>query len=231
MKKWLDTLAEVPLFESIAIRDLQALLQCLGSRIAEYTKGEYLCLAGEKLTEVGILLSGSLQILRDDAAGNRLIVDDLTASSLFGEAFVCAGVDKIPVTILATEDSTVMYIQLKRILTVCSSSCFFHGTMIANLLKIIAQKNIILNNKILLLSQRSIREKIIAFLLMQVEKNNDTTFEIPFSRNELADFLCVDRSALSRELSKMQNEGLIKYHRNLFSLNLDLINEADYEHL
>jgi CRP-like cAMP-binding protein len=231
MDRQRDILLKVSLFENINKNDLNSLMSCLGTRQMRYSKGDYLWLAGDHLTEVGILLEGSLQILRDDAAGNRLIVDDLYPGSLFGEAFVCAGVEKSPVTVLAAEDSSILFIQLKRITTLCSSACVFHSTLIANLLKIIAKKNMVLNNKIHLLSQRTIREKIITYLLMQVEKHNQPYFNIPFTRHELADFLCVDRSALSRELGKMQEDGLIRFRKNQFAVDLNLIHGAEYEHI
>ncbi|WP_340147270.1 Crp/Fnr family transcriptional regulator [Ruminiclostridium josui] len=177
-----------------------------------------LLLAGDKVSSVGIILSGSAQIVKEDIMGNRNIVSEIGVADMFGEAFACANVSKSPVTVLTTTGCTVMYIKFSRIITTCSSACSFHTMLISNMLSLIAQKNIFLNNKIDILSQRSIREKLMAYFSMQIQKSGKNRFRIPFSRDELADFLCINRSALSRELSKMKQENILDFDRNEFEI-------------
>lgn len=218
MKNHLPLLKSIPLFEEIREEDLNFLLQCLDSSVKSYPKESILYLAGSKVTQVGILLSGELQVIREDIAGNRTILTELTPGDLFGETFVCAEIDKSPVTVLATMPSEVMMIQFRHMITTCHSGCSFHTKLIENMMKTLARKNIYLNSKIQILSQRSTREKIMEYLMLQAERTEKTQFSIPYSRNELADFLCVDRSAMSRELSKMQDDGLILVEKNKFQL-------------
>lgn len=218
MKNHLPLLKNIPLFEEISEEDLNFLLQCLDSSVKSYPKDSILYLAGSKVTQVGILLSGELQVIREDIAGNRTILTELTPGDLFGETFVCAEIDKSPVTVLATMPSEVMMIRFRHMITTCHSGCSFHTKLIENMMKTLARKNIYLNSKIQILSQRSTREKIMEYLMLQAEREEKTRFSIPYSRNELADFLCVDRSAMSRELSKMQDDGLILVEKNKFQL-------------
>lgn len=218
MKNYLPLLRTVPLFEEISEEDLNFLLQCLDSSVKSYPKDSILYLSGSKVTQVGILLSGELQVIREDIAGNRTILTELMPGDLFGETFVCAEIDKSPVTVLATIPSEVMMIQFRHMITTCNSGCSFHTKLIENMMKILARKNLYLNSKIQILSQRSTREKIMEYLMLQAKRTEKTRFSIPYSRNELADFLCVDRSAMSRELSRMQQDGLIQVDKNKFQL-------------
>lgn len=217
MKNKLKILENVKLFENVG-ENLEAMLQCLGSEEKNYVKGEIIILTGNPVSSVGILLSGEIQIIQEDYLGNRSILTELKPGHIFGETFACAGVTESPVTVLATEDSTVLFIGVSRIITTCPSSCRFHNQLIENLLKILARKNMLLNGKNQLLSQRTIRDKVLSYLSLQAEKKGNLQFEIPFTRNELADFLCVDRSALSRVLSILKTEGVIDYKKKQFKL-------------
>lgn len=218
MKNYLPLLRTVPLFEEISEEDLNFLLQCLDSSVKSYPKDSILYLSGSKVTQVGILLSGELQVIREDIAGNRTILTELMPGDLFGETFVCAEIEKSPVTVFATTPCEVMMIQFRHMITTCNSGCSFHTKLIENMMKILARKNLYLNSKIQILSQRSTREKIMEYLMLQAKRTEKTRFSIPYSRNELADFLCVDRSAMSRELSRMQQDGLIQVDKNKFQL-------------
>lgn len=218
MKKYLDILKNVSLFQNIEFENLEAMLGCLGTRKQEYETGSIIILAGDKIQDVGIVIKGTVQIIKEDIMGNRAIISKLSESDIFSETLACAAVEESPVTVMALTPATVLFIGVKRIITTCSSSCIFHTTLVSNLLKVIAEKNIYLTTKINILSQRTIREKILTYLTMQADKAGSLIFSIPFNRGELADFLSVDRSALSRELTNMQNEGLIDYHKNNFKL-------------
>ncbi len=224
MKKYYGLLKKVTIFENIDESQFDSLLGCLGGKTQEYNKNEVIFMAESRLTSVGIILSGSAQIVKEDIMGNRTIMSELSEGDMFGEAFACANIGQIPVTVLTTTGCKVLFIQFNRIVTTCSSACSFHTTLIKNMLQLIAQKNILLNNRMDILSQRTTREKLIAYLTMQMKKHGKNKFKIPFSRDELADFLCVNRSALSRELSNMRNENLLTFNKNEFDINKNAFN-------
>lgn len=218
MEKFFELLGKVAIFENIEENHLESLLECLGAAVQEYAKNDILLLADSRVASVGILLSGTAQIVKEDVLGNRNIMAEISQGELFGEAFACAGISKSPVTVLTTTGCKVLYIQFNRIITTCPSSCGFHTTLVKNMLQLIAKKNIFLNNKIDILSKRSTREKLLTYLSMQMQKAGGTKFKIPFSRDELADFLCVNRSALSRELCNMRDEDILDFNRNEFEI-------------
>ncbi len=215
---YINILRKVELFDGIN-EDLPSLLHCLGSKEKSYDRGEIILMAGQAVSAVGVVLKGEIQIIQDDFNGNRSILTELGPTHIFAETFASADILESPVTVLAKRDSLILFLGLNRIITTCPSSCTFHNQLIQNLLKILARKNILLSNKNRLLSQRSIREKVLTYLSMQAEKNTSNRFEISFNRNELADFLCVDRSALSRVLSQLQNEKILTVDHNHFILH------------
>ncbi|OFV69342.1 Crp/Fnr family transcriptional regulator [Acetobacterium wieringae] len=217
MDKNIEVLRKVKLFDGID-ENLEAMLQCLGGEVKTYDRGEIILLTGQPVPAVGVILSGEVQVIQEDYYGNRSILTELSPSHIFGEAFASAGVKESPVTVLAKTNASVMFLGIERIINTCPNSCIFHNQLIENLLKILARKNILLSNKNQLLSRRTIQDKVLSYLSLQAEKKGNLAFEIPFSRNELADFLCVDRSALSRVLSKLQKEGIIEYTNNHFKL-------------
>ncbi len=224
MINYYNLLKTVNIFKGIDESQFDSLLGCLGAKTQEYNKNEIIFLAESKVTSVGIILSGSAQIVKEDIMGNRTIMSELSEGDIFGEAFACANIGKIPVTVMTTIGCKVLFIQMNRIVTTCSSACSFHTTLIKNMLQLIAQKNILLNSRMDILSQRSTREKLITYLTIQMKKHGKNKFRIPFSRDELADFLCVNRSALSRELSNMRNENLLTFNRNEFDINKNAFN-------
>ncbi len=217
MNNNLEILKKVTLFEGIN-ENLSAMLKCLGSDQKKYARGEIILLTGQPVTAVGVILSGEVQIVQEDFYGNRSILTELNPSHIFGESFASAGITESPVTVIAKTNATILFLGIDRIITTCPNSCIFHNHLIENLLKILARKNILLSSKNQLLSLRTIEDKILSYLSLQAEKKGNLEFEIPFSRNELADFLCVDRSALSRVLSKLKKEAVIEYKNNHFKL-------------
>ena len=208
----------VSLFEGINSTDITRLLSCLGIRERFFSKGETIIHEGDKIECIGVILSGFIQIVRNDADGNRMIQAAFGIGSIFAESFVCAGIESSPVTVIAAEDSDVLFIPFKKMIHSCQASCSFHHVLIENMMKLIARKNLLLGAKIDIAGKRTIRAKVMAFLEQEKRKTRSSSFTIPYSRNELADFLCVDRSALSRELGKMKSEGLLSYNRNSFEL-------------
>lgn len=149
-----------------------------------------------------------------------MIIGMLEPGSLFGETYACMGLSRIPVSVGAIEDCSVLLLDINRMLKICNNSCVFHQRLVANLLNIIATKNMQLNRKMSYITHKTIRGRLLAYLEDQAEKANSDTFEIPFNRNELADYLCVDRSAMSRELGRMKKEGLLDFNRRTFRLQV-----------
>lgn len=206
------------LFAGIDEKDIDRLLFCLSAREAEYKKDVYILSAGEKPTEVGIVLSGSVNIINEDYWGNRTIIAKATAGELFAEAFSCANAKKIPVSVVSAEKTSVLFIDYKKIITTCTSACVFHTSLIRNMLQIIANKNIHLMKKMEHTARRTTREKLLSYLSEQAIAAESSSFDIPFNRQELADYLCVDRSAMSNELSKLRDEGILEFKKNHFVL-------------
>jgi len=173
-------------------------------------------LSGEAVNFVGLVLSGSIKLIKEDAGGNITILSKLTASEIFGEVFAYAEVFYSPLTVQAAEETEIVFIDCRRVITSCSNACRFHVRLIENMLRLFAQKSLILNQKIDILSKRTTREKLFCFF--DYQRGAAKKFMIPFNREELATYLCVDRSAMSNELCKMRDEGLICFHRNAFEL-------------
>ena len=218
MKKYFDVLKFVPLFKGIEENELNSLLQCLSAKIATFNSGETIFKEGDSAKFVGIVLSGEVQILKDDFYGNRNIVASADQGHLFAESFACADVNVLPINVIAKEDCDIMLIDYNRIITTCPNSCLFHSKLIFNMMKILATKNVALNQKIELASKRTTREKLITYLSTEAKKAGNNSFTIPFNRQELADFLFVDRSAMSSELCKLRDEEIIEFSKNKFKL-------------
>lgn len=211
-------LKNVPLFNGISENDLYAMLDCLNARIVQYEKNNIIFLAGDPVSRVGIVCSGGVQLVREDMLENRAIMASLSAGDIFGETFACARIERLPVSVVATSDCEILLIDYRRIVTTCPSTCVFHGKLVENMLEILADKNLMLNQKIEALSARSIRGKLLAYLTAQAQRSGSYAFKIPFNRQELADYLSVDRSAMSAELGKMRDDGLLRFHKNDFEI-------------
>lgn len=224
MKRYVSILQRSPLFKSMSEQDLLAMLTCLSATVKEYHKDECIWLSGDQVKQVGLVLNGEVLIIKDDLYGNRSVLANVCVGDLFGEAFSCAGIKSLPVSVITVSKSTIMLIDYQRIINTCSNTCVFHMKLIENMLKILADKNIMLTQKIDHMSQRTTREKLLSYLSYVSTRANSTTFNIPFNRQELADYLCVDRSAMSSELGKLKAEGIIDFDRNEFKF-LKMYNE------
>lgn len=211
-------LETVPLFAGIDAADLPAMLACLGAQVKVRRKGEYILREGEKAERVGIVLAGKVQVLREDYFGRRSILAELCPGELFAETFACARVARMPVSVQASQNCAVLLFDYAAVVEGRREACGFHTILTANMLAVLAGKNLALNAKMDTLAKRSTREKLLAYLYAQAKQANKRKFTIPFNRQELADYLSVDRSALSSELSRMQKEGLLVYHKNDFEL-------------
>lgn len=211
-------LKKCTLFAGIAEQDLTALLTCLRANQKVVKRDESIFFTGSRAEYIGIVLEGSVYIHKEDCWGNRSILTVVQAGELFGEAFACAESDSIPISASARENSRILLIDCKRLMTNCSSVCSFHTNMVRNLLRIIAKKNIQITKKAELLAKKSVRDKVLQYLSECALAEGRSSFSIPFNRQELADYLSVERSALSNTLGKMRDEGIIKFEKNKFSL-------------
>nr|WP_073077606.1 Crp/Fnr family transcriptional regulator [Sporobacter termitidis] len=218
MAKYLPVLKECPLFAGIQEANIEQILPCLSASVRQAEKNTFIVSAEDQVNFVGLILSGSVHIVSEDFWGRKDILSQLGPGELFAESFSCAEAEHIPVSVIAVENTEVMLLSCRKLVTTCSSACVFHSRLISNMLQIIAGKNILLMQKIEQLSKRSTREKILAYLSSEAKKGGGNTFEIPFSRQEMADYLAVDRSAMSSELGRMRDEGLIDFDRNHFRL-------------
>ena len=218
MKKYLKILKKCALFDRIEEDHLLKMLSCLGARTIALDKKYTVFPQGSPAKYIGIVLSGSVQITQVDYFGNRSILGNLKQSEVFAEAFACAEVRELPVSVIANEPSEVMLIDCAHILHTCSNNCGFHQQLIFNLMKDLATKTILFHKRIEITSKRTTREKLMTYLLAQAKRAGSSSFEIPFNRQELADYLEVERSGLSAEISKLRREGILDSHRSHFRL-------------
>lgn len=204
------------LFDNIQEQDLPVMLHCLGCRRQSAERGDFIFLAGKSRPAVGILMSGKAQIEKENIAGDAMIIGTLRTGDLFGETYACMGADVMPVSVVALEKSDVLLLDVAKIVHTCRSACKFHQQLIANLLKILAEKNMRLNRKMSYLSHKTIRSRLEAYFSSRAQSRGSLSFSIPFNRTELAEYLCIDRSAMSRELARMKNEGILDYRGKTF---------------
>ena len=218
MKKYIPILKRTQMFAGVSDDEIAAMLSCLGARINTYKKGEYVLRQGEHISDITVLVEGKLHIQKDDYWGKRSILGQIAVGEMFGEAYVAPHSGSLLNDVVAVEDSAVIFFDIKRILTACSSACRFHTIVVQNLFFAISEKNRKLVQKLGHMSKRSTREKLISYLSEQAKEHNSSSFAIPFNRQQLADFLSLDRSAMSNELCKMRDEGLLEFDKNSFKL-------------
>lgn len=218
MKKFIPVLKSAKMFSGVSEDEISALLSCLNARLRTFKKGEYVLTQGEQLNDILILTEGSLHIQKDDYWGNRTLLGHISPGEIFGEAYVAPDSGVVLNDVVAVEDSSVMLFDVRKILTTCAASCRFHSIVVQNLFFSISEKNRVLVQKLSHMSKRSTREKLISYLSEESKRQNSSRFSIPFNRQQLADFLSVDRSAMSNELCKMRDEGLLKFEKNKFEL-------------
>ena len=218
MKKYIPLLERTKLFAGLSYEETEKMLRCLNAKQRAFKKGELVLRQGESVKSIMVLAEGKLHIQRDDHWGNRSIISIIGVSEMFGEAYAAPDSGAMLNDVLAVEDSVVLCFDMERLISVCPEACSFHSAVVRNLLFAISEKNRKLVQKLGYISERTTREKLIAYLSDEAKRNNSSSFSIPFNRQQLADYLSVDRSALSNELSKMRNDGLLKFCKNRFEL-------------
>lgn len=218
MEQYFSILVQCPLFSGIEQEDLKAMLECLGGKFISVSKGDPVFLEGDPAQLVGVVLSGGVQVVQDDYYGNRSVLSILQPGESFGEAFSCAGLENMPVSVLAMKDSQVLLLNCRRILTMRSHTCHFHSLLIQNILKGLAQKNLAFTQKVRYMSQKTTKEKLLAYLFDQAKRQDSAEFVIPCERQALADYLGVERTAMSAEISKLKKAGLLDTKGSWFCL-------------
>lgn len=213
-----DFLSKTVLFSDVAPEDIESMLICLGTEQKYFEKGAVIYHAGDLVSSMGLVLSGRVHIENDDLWGNKSVLDSIEPGRVFAETYACVPTEPLMVNVVAAEPSDILFLNVGRILKTCPTACPHHSRLIRNLLTLTAQKNLNLSRRIFHTASKSIRGRLLSYLSFQAVLHESREFTIPFNRQQLADYLSVDRSALSNELGKMQREGLIKTERNHFIL-------------
>lgn len=211
-------LSKTLLFRGISPQEIETMMGCLRGVTKKYARGSIIYHAGDTLNSMGMVLTGSVSIENDDIWGNKSILDKVGPGQVFAETYACLPGEPLMVNIVASEPTEILFMNTDCMFTVCSHACGFHNKLIRNMLTISAQKSLNLSRRILHTSSKTIRGRLLSYLSFQATQHGSREFEIPFNRQQLADYLSVDRSAMSNELSKMQKEGMIKSDRNHFTI-------------
>lgn len=213
----MDILQHARLFQGMTAEEIEQIIYCMRGKEERYEKGGFIYNAGDIISDIGIVLEGTVHIIKSDYWGNQTIMAEIIPGDIFGEVYACSDMPCM-VNVMTVKPTCVLKLNVQRILKVCPSSCICHGRMISNLVSAMAQKNLRLTEKIEHMSKRTIRNKLLSYLSVQSEKCGKSSFTIPFNRQELADYLSVDRSAMSSELSKLREEGVLDFCKNYFIL-------------
>lgn len=216
MKKYLSVLKGTKLFAGVDETEIETMLGCLNASLKKYDEGEFVYRQGDLVDRISVLAEGRLHVQSDDYWGNRSIITAVSPGEMFGQAYLAG--EAIMNDVIAVEPSTVITFDANRVLTTCSSACRFHNMVVRNLFHALSENNLRLVTKLGHMSKRTTREKLMDYLSVMAKQAGSPTFTIPFDRQQLADFLSVERSAMSAELGKMQKEGLLKTNRSRFIL-------------
>jgi CRP-like cAMP-binding protein len=217
MNKYLSVIKKSPLFSGVVEKEIESMLGCLSAVTLDYKKNQFV-FRFDRTDALGLVLSGSVHVIHEDFWGNRNILSKIAPGQLFAETYASTQGVALGIGVIATEPTSVIFLNVRRILTTCPSGCEFHSRLIRNLLSVIAEKNLLLNDKITHMSRRTTREKLLSYLSAESIRQNSSSFNISFNRQQLADYLSVDRSAMSNALCKMRNEGLLSFSKSHFEL-------------
>ena len=220
MIEYFKSMMKSPLFSGITKKEAESMLDCLSPLQKTYKKNQRIFSFGEKIDVIAMVLCGSVHILEEDFWGNRNILSEVGVGGLFGEVYACKHGASLGVDVVAEKDTTVLFLEVRPMLSTCSASCPFHEKLIGNLLSVLAEKNLMMNEKLTHMTKRTTRQKLLSYLSAEARKKGSADFEIPFNRQQLADYLSVDRSAMSNALCKMRDEGVLSFEKNHFTLKI-----------
>ena len=218
MQKYLSVLRNCPFFGGLTDDEILSILHCVSAVKSVRPRGSYIFRAGESTEVMGLVLSGSALVIQEDPWGHRNILSKCNVGDFFGEPYAATPGAILNISVVAQEDCEILLLNVRRQLTACPSACDHHQKLIRNLVSVLARKILLFNDKITHVSKRTTREKLLSYLSAESIRQSSLSFDIPFDRQQLADFLCVERSAMSVELSKLQKEGLLVTKRNHFEL-------------
>ncbi|WP_024831573.1 Crp/Fnr family transcriptional regulator [Ruminiclostridium josui] len=213
-----EVLLNCELFENFSSEKIISILECFNPKIYSYNKGDYIVMAGSRYHGMGILLEGNGVVTKENAAGNRVMMNLIKPGSIFGEVIAFSGTEKWPSNVQAQTNCRVMFIENEMILNQCSEACSHHSQLIRNLLKSVSTRAIMLNRRVEYLSMKGINSKIASFLLEYMEKAGSNTFRLPVNRNEMAEFLNISRPSMSREMGIMRDKGIIEFHKEAIKI-------------
>ncbi len=219
MEEALSCIGRMPIFNGIEEEELYTLIKCCDGQMAVFEKDQWIFRAGEELGYIMVVLKGRLAVIREDFWHQQRETDHILPGEIFGENYASAGNRTLPVDIKAAEKSEVLFLDYERSLTFCTMSCPFHSMMVHNLIKLMSAGKENIEEKLEHISQKTTRDKLRSYLSRRALQEGSNSFDIPYNRQELADYLGVDRSAMSSELGKMKNEGILEFKKNHFILN------------
>lgn len=220
MEKYLPILKVSPFFKGLSDSEILSVLHCVNATTISKKRNSYIFRAGDSTEVMGLVVSGSVLVIQEDLWGHRNILSKCCAGDFFGEPYAASPGSVLNISVIADEDCEILYLNVQRLLVSCPVACEHHQKLIRNLVCVLANKLLIFNDKITHVGKRTTREKLLSYLSAESVRQSSLSFDIPFNRQQLADYLCIDRAAMSAELSKLQKEGLIKTNRNHFELTV-----------
>lgn len=214
----LEVLKKARLFQGISEAELVELLKSLQAETVPYDKGQFILHRGTTVRRMGMVLSGTAHLIKEDFWGNRVILAQSAPGQIFAESYACLGNEKLNISVVAAVPTQVMFLDVGRIFQVCTTACAYHTKLIENLTMVLAGRNVMLTQKMEHISQKNTREKLLSYLSGEAQRTGSAVFAIPYNRQELADYLSVDRSAMCTELGKLKKEGVLDYNKSRFEL-------------
>lgn len=218
MKEYFSVLKKSPIFGGLDENELESVLSCLDAKVGACAKDEFILRSGSRVNSLGLLLSGEALIVQEDFWGNRNLMARVEPGQIFAEAFACLPDAELSVSVICAEPCEVMWLDVKKLMTVCPSACSHHTKMIRNLLTELAGKDLRLNEKLTHMGKRTTRDKLLSYLSSRARESGRAEFDIPFTRQQLADYLSVERSAMSAELGRLRDDGVLTFNKNHFLL-------------
>jgi len=218
MEKYLFILKSCPFFSGMTEQEILSILHCMDARVIKKLRNEYIFRSGESTETMGLVLSGSVLVIQEDLWGHRNILAKVLPGDFFGESYAATPGSVLNISVVASEDSEILMLNVNRLLTVCHTACTHHTHLIRNLVSVLAGKVLLWDNKITHISKRTTREKLLSYLSSESIRQGKLSFDIPYDRQQLADYLSVERAAMSVELSKLKKEGVLDTERNHFVL-------------
>ena len=218
MEKYLPILRNSPFFKGLSDNEILSILYCVNATVISKERASYIFRAGDSTEVMGLVVSGCVLVMQEDLWGHRNILSKCHAGDFFGEPYAASPGAVLNISVVADEDCEIVFLNIQKLLVTCPTACGHHQKLIRNLVSVLANKILILNDKITHVGKRTTREKLLSYLSAESIRHSSLSFDIPFDRQQLADYLCIDRAAMSTEISKLQKEGFIKTHRNHFEV-------------